>query len=187
MISSLDMKAFRVARLDNKIRQLAFGVLRRLCGRTGHLPNSYLLSAKFDLSGMPRTSGGFADVQMGVFKGGGCCDKVAESRGNGRHGNDTQGNGRHGNDTQGRKTSYSFSPRIAHTSCSTYVKKWPCGRTCPIQTSSISTCLPVSFQPQSPTHRALMTHGAEDEDPVVIREYTPSCYTGVRSRVFRWR
>ena len=69
MILSLDMKAFRVARLDTKLRQLAFGVLRRLCGRIGHLPGSYLLSAKFDLSGMPCASGGFADVRMGVFKG----------------------------------------------------------------------------------------------------------------------
>ena len=69
MILSLDTKAFRVARLDTKLRQLAFGVLRRLCGRIGHLPNSYLLSAKFDLSGMPCASGGFADVRTGVFKG----------------------------------------------------------------------------------------------------------------------
>jgi len=64
-----DMKAFRVARLDTKLRQLAFGVLRRLCGRIGHLPDSYLLSAKFDLSGMPCASGGFSDIRMGVFKG----------------------------------------------------------------------------------------------------------------------
>ena len=63
------MKAFRAARLDAKIRQLAFGVLRRLCGRIGHLPDSSLLSDKFYFSGMPRPSGGFADVRMGVFKG----------------------------------------------------------------------------------------------------------------------
>jgi hypothetical protein len=63
------MKAFRAARLDTELRQLAFSVLRRLCGRIGHLPDSYLLSDKFDLSGMPRASGGFADVRMGVFKG----------------------------------------------------------------------------------------------------------------------
>lgn len=63
------MKAFRAARLDTELRQLAFTVLRRLCGRIGHLPDSYLLSANFDLSGMPCASGGFADVRMGVFKG----------------------------------------------------------------------------------------------------------------------
>jgi len=40
-----------------------------LCGRMGYLPSSYLLSDKFDLSGMPRASGGCADVWMGVFKG----------------------------------------------------------------------------------------------------------------------
>ena len=63
------MKAFRAARLDIKLRELAFGVLRKLCGRIGHLPDSYLLSDKFDLSGMPRASGAFADVRKGVFKG----------------------------------------------------------------------------------------------------------------------
>ena len=63
------MKAFRAARLDTELRQLAINVLRRLCGRIGHLPDSYLLSDKFDLSEMPRASGGFADVRMGVFKG----------------------------------------------------------------------------------------------------------------------
>jgi hypothetical protein len=63
------MKALRTARLEAELRQLAFGVLRRLCGRIGHLPESYLLSDKFDLSGSPRASGGFADVRMGVFKG----------------------------------------------------------------------------------------------------------------------
>ena len=35
----------------------------------GHLPDSYLLSAKLDLSGMSCASGGFADVRMGVFRG----------------------------------------------------------------------------------------------------------------------
>ena len=67
--SSLGVKAFRAARLDNELRQLAFVVLRRLCGRIGHLPDSYVLSDKFDLSGLPRASGGFADLQLGVFKG----------------------------------------------------------------------------------------------------------------------
>ena len=55
--------------MDTQLHQLALGVLRRLCGRVGHLPDSYLLSDKFDLSGLPRVSGGFADVRMGVFKG----------------------------------------------------------------------------------------------------------------------
>jgi len=64
------MKALRAARLDTELRLLAFNVLRRLCGKIGHLPDSYLLSDKFDLSGPPRASGGFADVRMGAFKGG---------------------------------------------------------------------------------------------------------------------
>lgn len=67
--SSLNMKAFRAARLDTELCQLSFGVLRRLCSKIGHLPDSYLLSDKFDLSGMPRASGGFPDVRVGVFKG----------------------------------------------------------------------------------------------------------------------
>ena len=63
------MKAFRAARLDNELRTIAFSVLRKLCGRIGYLPDSYLLSDKFDLSGMPRASGGFSDVRMGAFRG----------------------------------------------------------------------------------------------------------------------
>ena len=65
----LDVKAFRRARLEPELRQLAFYVLRELCGRIGSVPESYLLSDKFDLSGPPHASGGFADVRMGVFKG----------------------------------------------------------------------------------------------------------------------
>jgi hypothetical protein len=68
-VFSLGTKAFRSARLEPELRHLAFGVLRRLCGRIGHLPESYLLSDKFDLSGSPRAFGGFADVRMGVLKG----------------------------------------------------------------------------------------------------------------------
>ena len=68
MILSLGTQAFRAARLDAQLRQLAFSVLRGLCGRIGHLPDSYLLSAKFDLSGMPRASGDFADVWMRALK-----------------------------------------------------------------------------------------------------------------------
>ena len=63
------MKAFRAARLETELRQLAFSVLASLCERIGHLPDSYLLSDKFDVSGSPRASGGFADVRMGTFKG----------------------------------------------------------------------------------------------------------------------
>jgi hypothetical protein len=68
MISSLGVKALRAARLETELRQLAFSILRRLCGRIGHLPESYLFSDKFDLSGVPRASTGFTDVRMGVFK-----------------------------------------------------------------------------------------------------------------------
>ena len=66
---SLGAKAFRAGQLDTELRELALGVLKKLCGRIGHLPDSYLLSDKFDLSGMPRASGDFADIWMGVFKG----------------------------------------------------------------------------------------------------------------------
>ena len=65
----LDVKAFRAARLEPELHNLAFVVLRRLCGRIGHLPESYLLSDKFDLSERPHASGGFADVRLGIFKG----------------------------------------------------------------------------------------------------------------------
>ena len=69
LVFSLGVKAFRAARLEPELRELGFSVLRRLCGKTGYLPESYLLSHKFDLSGLPRASGGFADVRVGVFKG----------------------------------------------------------------------------------------------------------------------
>jgi len=67
--SPLDIKAFRAARLETVLRGIAFSVFKRLCGRIGHLPDSYLLSDKFDLSGLPRASGGFADIRVGAFKG----------------------------------------------------------------------------------------------------------------------
>ena len=63
------MKALRASPLDNNLRQLAFSVLRKLSSRIGHLPESYMLSSKFDTSGKIIASGGFADVRMGVFKG----------------------------------------------------------------------------------------------------------------------
>ena len=69
LIFSLGVKAFRAAQLEPELRLLAFAVLRKLCGKIGHLPESYLLSNKFYVSGRPYASGSFADVRMGVFKG----------------------------------------------------------------------------------------------------------------------
>ena len=63
------MKALQAARLDTKLRHHAFIFLRKLCGRIGHLPSSYLLSDKFDSSGIPRASDRFTEVRMGLFKG----------------------------------------------------------------------------------------------------------------------
>ena len=63
------VKVFQAARLEAEPRQLAFNILRKLCGKIGHLPESYLLSDEFDLSGLPRASGGFADIRTGVFRG----------------------------------------------------------------------------------------------------------------------
>jgi hypothetical protein len=65
---SLDTKVLRAARLELELRKIAFSVLRRLCGRIGHLPKSYQLSENFDLSEMAHAYGGFADVRTGVFK-----------------------------------------------------------------------------------------------------------------------
>ena len=62
-------KAVRTARLEPELHVLAYSVLRGLCGRVGRLPGSYLLPNEFDLSGLPRVSGGFADVRMRVFEG----------------------------------------------------------------------------------------------------------------------
>ena len=69
MIWSLNFKAFRALRLDSELKTITFSVLKKLCGRMGHLPSSYLLSRKFDLSGMPHASGDSSDLQKGTFKG----------------------------------------------------------------------------------------------------------------------
>ena len=65
----LNTKAFRAARLDAELKGIAFRILKKLCGRLGHLPDSYLLSNEFDLSGIPHASGGFSDLRKGTFKG----------------------------------------------------------------------------------------------------------------------
>jgi len=69
LIIYLGVKALRAARLESEVRQITVGVLRGLCGKVGYLPGSYLLSHRFDLSGLPRASGEFADVRVGVFNG----------------------------------------------------------------------------------------------------------------------
>ena len=69
LISFPNTKAFRASRLEIELRNIAFGVLKRLCGKIGHLPNSYLLSDKLDLTGDPCASGHCADIRMGVLKG----------------------------------------------------------------------------------------------------------------------
>ena len=63
------LKVVRTTRLEPQLHALALSVLRRLCGEVGCLPGSYLLPNEFDLSGLPRVSGGFADVRMREFDG----------------------------------------------------------------------------------------------------------------------
>ena len=65
----MDTKTLRTVELEVELQRTTFSVLRRLCARIGHLPESYLLPDKFDLSGMPHTFGGFADVWKGVLRG----------------------------------------------------------------------------------------------------------------------
>ena len=44
--------------------------LQRLCGASGVLPSSFILADGFDtLESRPFTSGGFADVYRGTYKG----------------------------------------------------------------------------------------------------------------------
>ena len=69
IVLSPTTKALRAAKLESGLKVVALNVLRKLCGRIGHLPNSYLLSHKFDTSGIPHASGGFSDVWKGSFKG----------------------------------------------------------------------------------------------------------------------
>ena len=120
------MKAFRASPLDNELRQVALGVLRELSNRTGHLPESYLLSDKFDISGKVVASGGFADVRKGMFKGKNVAVKTLKVLPT-----DDKAKIR-----RVRKRATLFC-RVAHTSHSTSVEKSPCGRTCLIRTSSL--------------------------------------------------
>ena len=51
-------------------RQAFFSTLRRLAGKHARLPESMVITDKIDFSpGQPRTSGGFADIKLGVYKG----------------------------------------------------------------------------------------------------------------------
>ena len=125
---SLDTKAFQAARLEPELQNIAFAVLRRLCGKTGYLPDSYLLSEKFDLSEMPRAFGGFADIRAGMFKGKDVAIKtlrVSEVD----------------DKTTIRKVwepSYNFSTGLAYTRRSASAKRLPYGRTCLTPTFSVS-------------------------------------------------
>ena len=120
------MKAFQDAGLDPELRQLAFNVLRRLCSRVGHLPESYLLSDRFDVSDEIIAFSDFADVRMGAFKGKNVAIKTLRVSLT-----DDKAKIR-----RVRKRATIFC-RVAHASYSTSVKKLPRGRTCPIRTSSI--------------------------------------------------
>ena len=113
--------------MDNELRQLAFNILRKLSNRIGHLPESYLLSDKFDVSDQIVASGGFADIRMGVFKGKNVAVKTLRLSSR-----DDKAKIR-----RVRKQT-TLLCRVAHTSYSTSVKKSPRGRTYPIRTSSIS-------------------------------------------------
>ena len=120
------MKAVRASPLDNEPRQPAFSILRKLSNRIGHLPESHLLSDKSDISRKVLAFGGFVGVRMGVFKGKNVAVKtlrvsLTDDKAKIRR--------------VGKRAA--LFCRVAHTLCSTSVKKLPCGRTCPIRTSSL--------------------------------------------------
>lgn len=52
-------------------KQAFFGTLRRLAGKHGRLPESMVITDKinFSASSQPHTSGGFADIKSGEYKG----------------------------------------------------------------------------------------------------------------------
>lgn len=68
-ISSVSTKVLRITQADATVQILAINVLRKLCGRTEYLPESYLLSDKFNLSGVPRASSGSSEIWMELLKG----------------------------------------------------------------------------------------------------------------------
>ena len=52
-------------------KQAFFATLRRLAGKRARLPNSMVIKDKIDFSApsQPHTSGGFADIKQGQYKG----------------------------------------------------------------------------------------------------------------------
>ena len=58
-------------KLRSSEKQLFFGTLRRLAGKHARLPDSMVITDKIDFStpNQPHTSGGFADIKQGDYKG----------------------------------------------------------------------------------------------------------------------
>ena len=58
------------AEINSRLHAQCLHTLRKLCGRSGTLPTSCMLSEGLEKDGAsPRLSGGFADVWLGKYKG----------------------------------------------------------------------------------------------------------------------
>jgi len=56
-------------KLRSSEKQAFFGTLRKLAGKHARLPDSMVITDKIDFSNQPHTSGGFADIKQGQYKG----------------------------------------------------------------------------------------------------------------------
>lgn len=70
-LSLMEIQALAGNRLEPSEKQVFFGSLRKLAGAHGRLPDSMVITDKVEVpkSGQPSTSGGFADIGQGKYKG----------------------------------------------------------------------------------------------------------------------
>ena len=65
------IQGLAVHKLHSSEKHTFFSTLRRLAGKHARLPNSMIITDKIDFSAtsQPHTSGGFADIKPGQYKG----------------------------------------------------------------------------------------------------------------------
>ena len=71
MQSEWHLKVLDIIDRSDRLRRIAFDLLRRICGLNHIVPNSFTLSPDFIqlVSDRPEASGGFADIWRGLYKG----------------------------------------------------------------------------------------------------------------------
>ena len=69
-LTNVTIQGLAEHKLRSSQKQAFFGTLRRLAGKHARLPDSMVITDKIDYSArQPHTSGGFADIKPGQYKG----------------------------------------------------------------------------------------------------------------------